>query len=102
MRAGFGSYCDELGSPKDPNKTVMGIAGLPARSDDRIAHSEERRKIQDRENVPTIHTTDCVHQTEDFGLGKRGNLSAGWWRPQMANETDFSQTSLLDRGPASG
>jgi hypothetical protein len=66
MLTGFGSFCDEFGSPKDPNKTVMGIAGLLAWSDDWIALSEKWREIQSKEKVPTFHMTDFVHQTENF------------------------------------
>lgn len=66
MLTGFGSFCDEFGSPKDPNKTVMGISGLLAWSDDWTALSEKWREIQDKEKVPTFHMTDFVHQTEGF------------------------------------
>ena len=66
MLTGFGSFCDEFGSRKDPNKTVMGIAGLLAWSDDWIALSEKWRAIQAKEMVPTFHMTDFVHQTENF------------------------------------
>jgi hypothetical protein len=66
MLTGFGSYCDEFGHPKDPNKKVMGIAGLLGWSDDWIALSNRWRKIQDAEQVPTFHMTDFVHHTEDF------------------------------------
>ena len=66
MLTGFGSYCDEFGSPKDPNKTVMGIAGLLAWSDDWVALTAKWKEIQDKEKVPTFHMTDFVHQAEEF------------------------------------
>lgn len=66
MVRGFGSYCDEFGHPKDPNKRFMGIAGLLAWSDEWTALTNRWREIQKNENVPTFHMTDFVHHTEDF------------------------------------
>ncbi len=66
MLKGFGSYCDEFGSHGDPKKTVMGIAGLLAWSDDWARLTEKWREIQTQEKLPTFHMTDFVHQTERF------------------------------------
>ena len=63
---GFGSYCDEFGHPKDPNKRFMGIAGLLAWSDDWLTLTKRWREIQQTENIPEFHMTDFVHHTEDF------------------------------------
>jgi hypothetical protein len=63
---GFGSYCDEFGSHKNPAKTVMGIAGLLAWSRDWTAFANEWREIQTQENLPTFHMTDFVHQKKSF------------------------------------
>src|SRR5258708_5263936 len=66
VMTGFGSYCDEFCSPKDPNKHFMGIAGLLAWSDDWVALTDRWLEIQKKENVPTFHTVDFVHHNEDF------------------------------------
>jgi hypothetical protein len=64
---GFGSYCDEFGHPKDPNKHFTGIAGLLAWSDEWVELTQRWREIQKTEQVPNpFHMTDFVHHTEDF------------------------------------
>lgn len=67
MIRGLGSYCDEFGHPKDPNRRFMGIAGLLAWSDDWIALTDRWRWLQKEERIPNpFHMTDFVHHTEKF------------------------------------
>lgn len=67
MVRGFGSYCDEFGHPKDPQKNFMGICGLLAWSDDWIRFSQDWRSIQEKERLPNpFHMVDFVHHKEKF------------------------------------
>ncbi|HZQ21680.1 MAG TPA: hypothetical protein VFA89_02675, partial [Terriglobales bacterium] len=67
MVRGFGSYCDEFGHPKDPNKHFMGISGLLAWSDEWITLSKQWRELQKSEAVPNpFHMVDFVHHKEKF------------------------------------
>jgi len=71
MRTGFGSYCDEFGHPKDPNKHFTGIAGVLAWSDDWIEISRKWREMQKQEDIPNpFHMVDFVHHKERF-IAKR-------------------------------
>lgn len=63
----FGSYSDEFGSPDDPAKKFMGIAGLLAWSDKWKVFTEEWEECLSREKVPRpFHMTDFIHHTQKF------------------------------------
>lgn len=67
MHDHFGSYCDEFGHQKDPNKKYFGIAGLLAWSDDWQDLSGEWEECLSREEIPRpFHMTDFVHHCEGF------------------------------------
>lgn len=67
MPRDFGSYCDEFGSPKDPNKKYMGIAGLLGWSDNWTRFTDEWKECLRVEKIPQpFHMTDFVHHTEKF------------------------------------
>jgi hypothetical protein len=84
---GFGSYCDEFGHPKDPNKHFMGIAGLLAWSDEWIGLTKRWREIQKAECIPNpFHMADFVHHNEDFSD----------WRWESADERKRVLGLLLD------
>ena len=71
MFRGFGSYCDEFGHPKDPNKHFMGIAGLLAWSKDWAQLSCQWQELQRSESIPNpFHMVDFIHRKKDF-TGRR-------------------------------
>jgi hypothetical protein len=70
----FGSYCDEFGSPKDPHKKFMGIAGLLGWSDNWRRFTEEWDECLCAECIPKpFHMTDFVHHTERFSAKRWEN-----------------------------
>jgi Protein of unknown function (DUF3800) len=63
----FGSYCDEFGSPKDPHRKFMGIAGLLGWLDNWRRLTEEWEECLRAEDIPKpFHMVDFVHHNEKF------------------------------------
>src|SRR6266581_2225647 len=70
----FGSYCDEFGHPKDPEKKFMGIAGLLAWSDKWENLQRRWKEVCKDEKIPEpFHMTDFVHHSEKFRSERWGD-----------------------------